>query len=100
MTLRDRLIEAMAIACCDNHLGKGFWDRTNTPERNYWRAQATAALTAIEGQPEVRVVPVMATEGMLIAAVDRPTAYAIGMGLYRSTYAAMLAAAPKLEDVP
>jgi hypothetical protein len=46
LTIPPEAIEAAAIGACDAHLGAGFWGRTNEPEQNYWRAQATAALTA------------------------------------------------------
>ena len=101
---RAALVGAMALACCDNHLGNGFWARTNEPERNYWRAQAVAALDALlAALPDLglKLVPKVATDAIVTAALDRPfeTPGAGDVDLYRSIYTAMLAAAPNpMED--
>ncbi len=57
------------------------------------RASLTALL-AFLSERGLRVVPVDETIEMVCAAIDRPAKDANQRGLYRSVYAAMIAAAP------
>lgn len=105
-TLKSRAVEATARAVCQERcafMGEppcwkvGEWPNTECDEPGCI-AVATAALTALHrfatAEGARLWVPVVATKDMCRAAADRPTASAIGSGLYASVYAAMIEAAP------
>ncbi len=61
------------------------------------KAVAREVLRAIESAG-YRIVPEIATDEMVMAAITRPTVEANADGIYRSVYNAMVRAVPKLLD--